>query len=79
MTTPSDSDRTIWVTCPKCGFPFYGGPEFRDRTKAFPAPAALTEVRFCCPRCRHGFLIEESATPPPLMPERLPRSLRDLP
>lgn len=77
--TASSSDRTIWVTCPACGFPFYGGPEFLDRTKAFPAPAALTEVLLCCPRCRHAFTAEESATPPPLMPERLPTSLQDLP
>lgn len=75
----SKPERTIWVMCPHCGFPFYGGPEFFDRTMAFPAPAALAEVHFCCPKCRHTFLLEESATPPPLMPEKIPGSLKDLP
>lgn len=80
MHTQIKNAQILWVSCPACGFPFSGGPEYLDPALGFPAPPeALERVELCCPKCRRTFVLEESKTKPPLMPEHIPTSLKELP
>jgi len=71
----------IWVTCPnpKCGYPFYVGPEYMDRSKGHPARRDVLDQMYCkCPKCKKDFKLEESTTTPGTM-TWLPKKLKENP
>jgi hypothetical protein len=71
----------IWVTCPnpKCGFPFYVGPEYMDPSRGHPAKKEVLDEMYCkCPKCKGNFKLDQSATKPGIMPW-LPKTSQENP